>query len=471
MIRKKILFPFLLSVFSFLVYMGNLRPISSGDNKEAGFVAINLVTYGTVYLDQFYKPYLALQPDPPPDFVSYTQHYRANYGTELGIFLSPIYFLLLKCGGFNATNIAYNPLDEHFNPRFRRFLFVAEKTSVSVVAAITVGGMFLLLNQIFGSRKLSLIGSVIYAFFTSHWTISSQGLWRHSPIELCFVFSLFFLLKFEETKNIAWLFLSSIAAAPLFPVRPTGLFYLLSMAAYIFMKHRRLFLSYIFLPVVLSMMYLVFNAAASNSSYLATSPIWRRTLNDVVAGFLGVFFSPSRGFFIYTPLYVFAFVGIWLVIKKRRLPSDFFRSYLPVAIFTVILSGATYATGGLRWWAGWCWGPRFFVDALPALTIYLMVWFRELESYSFNKRLACYGLLFVLAGWSLFTQVVGAFYYKHVWDSMPVHLSKRVWDWKENPITVELRTGPDVADLREKFKRALSIFHLGPQAQTFTRES
>lgn len=457
---------FYLSVIAFVIYNANMRTVTSADNAEAGYVAVNVVARHTAFLDEFYKPYMPVAPERLPDHVSYVQHARANYGTELGVFLSPIYWVLMKIGRYDSSNIDYDPASFEFNQQFRMFLVWAEKISVSFVAALTIGFFYLLLIQIFNSEKHAILGSVLYAFFTNHWTTSSQGLWRHCGLEIGLVAALYFLLKFDETREYYWMILAGLAAAPMAPIRPTGYFYLMAMSVYIFKRHREKIFTFLLFPAICIVAGVVFNASTANQSYLATSPIWKRTLPEVFAGLAGIFFSPSRGFFYYTPLYVFSFAGLWLVIKKNRLPMELFKVYMPVVVLLVILFGATFATGGLRWWAGWSWGPRYLVDVLPLLTIYLLVWIQELELLSYNHKMRWTYLAGVLAVWSVFTQFIGAFCYKFTWERQtwvetPTHLSTRLWDWKYNPIFVEIKDGAAGNPFRN-FGSLIYAFRLRP---------
>src|SRR4051812_24855350 len=46
-----------LVALAFVIYMANMRAITSADNQEAGLVAMTVATRNTVFLDELYKTY------------------------------------------------------------------------------------------------------------------------------------------------------------------------------------------------------------------------------------------------------------------------------------------------------------------------------------------------------------------------------------------------------------------------------
>lgn len=179
-------------------------------------------------------------------------------------------------------------------------------------------------------------------------------------------------------------------------------------------------------------------------------PFYLFPIEEIILAFSGMFISPGRGLFFYTPILIFSFLGIYFLARIKIYPRILL--YLLPAVFIIIFMHTIYTDNPnyLKWYGGYCWGPRYFVDVLPILIIYLGISIKEFKNvidFQRNKRIL--SLIFIivillLVILSIFSQYVGAFYYKSYWDSKPSSIDnnpQRVWDLYNNPIAVELRTG------------------------------
>ena len=84
----------------------------------------------------------------------------------------------------------------------------------------------------------------------------------------------------------------------------------------------------------------------------------------ILWGLYGLFLSPYRGLFWYTPLLLLAIPGAWVL---RRVQSRLF--WLIAAL--VATQALTYA-GWWSWHGGIVWGPRFLIPVLPLLVLALL---------------------------------------------------------------------------------------------------
>ncbi|MCJ7444246.1 MAG: hypothetical protein MUO26_06920 [Methanotrichaceae archaeon] len=97
------------------------------------------------------------------------------------------------------------------------------------------------------------------------------------------------------------------------------------------------------------------------------------------------------------------------------------------------------------WYGGYCFGPRFLTDILPALAIFLGI---SLDGLQHNVKgsalILVVSLISLCLAWSIFVQLVGAFYYPNgSWDSDPdidTH-RERLWDWKDTQIMRSFHAG------------------------------
>ena len=86
----------------------------------------------------------------------------------------------------------------------------------------------------------------------------------------------------------------------------------------------------------------------------------------LVEGALGLLLSPGHGLLIFYPLAWLAVPGLYRLVRERH-PAGTLCSGLIVTAFVFY---ACYR----GWWAGWSWGPRFFVPLLPLLTVAATCW-------------------------------------------------------------------------------------------------
>jgi len=159
--------------------------------------------------------------------------------------------------------------------------------------------------------------------------------------------------------------------------------------------------------------------------------------NNMVAGLAGLLISPSRGLLIFSPVFVFAAVGVYLWFRGHRTPH-------PEIYWICMLTAAAHLIMVGRWrgWAGGAnYGPRLLTDVVPCLVI-LLIPAMSLIERSRSWKLAFAAALFI----SITVQGIGAFCYPNGhWDTQPVPVSqnrRRLWDWKDNQIFRSAAAGP-----------------------------
>lgn len=93
-----------------------------------------------------------------------------------------------------------------------------------------------------------------------------------------------------------------------------------------------------------------------------TTPIWQ--------GLWGLLFSPYRGVFWFTPLFIASVVAWPTFARLHRLEA-----WVSGAICLTLL--AEYSMWWM-WWGGFAWGPRFLVPLTPFLVLWLAPWLQEI---------------------------------------------------------------------------------------------
>lgn len=107
---------------------------------------------------------------------------------------------------------------------------------------------------------------------------------------------------------------------------------------------------------------------------------------------LKVLFSFRKGWFLYTPIMLFAMYGFWILYKKNK--SLFYFTFIYFAINLYIVSSWSC------WWYGSCFGNRALIPSYAALSIPLAFAFDHIFQIKWNYFFI--KLIIVLIGFNLF---------------------------------------------------------------------
>jgi hypothetical protein len=165
------------------------------------------------------------------------------------------------------------------------------------------------------------------------------------------------------------------------------------MMAFIFQRHRlRGFLTLLAaLPVFGFLLWYSFTHFGTPiGSYFSNADLETLTsgLNKYVKMFMisfssalvGTLFSPSRGIFVFTPVFLFSVLG-FLSAKRTNLLQ-----FHPYIGWIVLLHWLLVCIWPM-WWGGWSYGPRLLVDVSPFLTLYILPVLDRVGTRSEMKRL------------------------------------------------------------------------------------
>ena len=444
-----------------IIYNLNLRPISCGDTVPASMLPFSILENRSLFLDQFYLYFKSAYF--PIYFVMETKgHYLSSYPIVTPTLITPIYvipYLLLK--------IIQYPMDL-FNPGFLAIVYMLEKLSASLIAAIS--GIFVYLSlKMLLNRKTALVGVIIYAFATNTWATSSQALWQHGLVELLLSMMVYLILINEKTKSSNnYIYLGVLTGLFIFN-RPVDSPLLLPILYYIVISSKRNILSYLIAMFLSAAPFMFYNFYYFGNLFGGYGNLLSQfSLSSAnMINFMGLLISPSRGLFVYSPILILSILGY---AKIGRVLNARIRTLFCIFAFSILIQIVVYSCFRV-WWAGWSYGPRFLTGMLPLLTILLGLYLTDHVSFRYlnTRKMVTLIFIFLLISFSVFTQLVGVFCYPNGnWDSDPYNVDlhpERVWDIKDTQIMRSLFAGIMGPEKPLRYIRYIMFSDLGREMQ------
>jgi hypothetical protein len=426
--------PWLLFLGVLFIYSANGRALTAGDTIPASYLPLSLLREFDFDLDEFpflYEPVL-------PWFVQRAgDHIVSSYPPWAGVLAVPVY-LLPVVSGLSVPSPVIHDL---------------EKLAATLVTALSVVLLLLALRRL-THEKVAWFIAIVYAFGTSSFSSSSQALWQHGPSQLFLTLTIYWLVRgLDEPRFSAY---AGLALASAIICRPTNALMAFPIAAYI-LWHRRDycvgFLVAALPPILLLATYNMhyFGSPLTTGFVGTTGParIWSSAshlfstpLHEGLAGVLG---SPSRGLFIYSPIFLCSIIGMAMVWKD---PKQVLLRCVSLAPVLIILLSAKW----ISWWGGGSYGPRLLADITPFLCLYLYPPCERAQS----KPLWQY-VLMGLAVLSITFHGIRVFAGGD-WNGHPNvdWYPERLWSWTDSPLQYY---GKNLAmDMRAKVARLATSF-------------
>lgn len=346
-------------LFAFGVYLANGRVISDGDSFSTRLLPLSLLAGGGLTLDPVAEAALTIPPgntSPYPFWVwtSPGGHLYSAYPVATSVLIAPLYLpadLFLRARGRQTERIL----------RVAAFM---EKLCASLIAAVSVGLVFVLLERRV-RPGMALLLTVAYAFGTETWTISSQALWQHGMAEVVLAVALLVATapRFPDGATIAAL---GVCAGLLAAIRLPDAILAAALLGWAGWRAGRRSLVAWGIALALTIPPALFNQRVFGGiagGYHAggldrwNHPWYGHPLAEGIAGLLA---SPAKGLFVFSPFF------LWLAARPARHragPSE--RSLSLALVIAISLLIVVYARAD--WRAGASYGPRLLTDILPAL--------------------------------------------------------------------------------------------------------
>jgi hypothetical protein len=384
-----------------------MRYAGSGDTEPAELLPISLLTHGRLDFNEFVSG-----GELPYAYVRIGGRVVSSYPIMAGLLNVPAYAMARVFGV------------DLYPQRFRLSMITA-----SLICALSVFFLFLALAQFCGSRRQALFFSLVYAFGTCVWSVASRGLWQHGPSLLFLTISLWLLCaRKPRTVSLAGLFLALAVVS-----RPANLLMALPAAIYVFRRRREafwLFAALAAFPLALHRLYAwsywgnPFSPAQAN-----TVPRVANFGGNPLIGLAGLLASPSRGLFVFSPIFLF---GVWGSVLAMRCRRE--KPILPYLLSGTVGLLLLYSKWTI-WWGGHTFGYRLLIETLPALTVFLAIAWQE----RLRRRILPRALFFLCLLWSVFVQSVGAMGPAGGFNERMDENPRLLWSIRDSQIAMSVR--------------------------------
>jgi len=310
-----------------------------------------------------------------------------------------------------------------------------EKAIASVIAAAAAVPMYLIGRVSQLDQKRSIILALLFALASSMWSTASRAMWQHGPSVLFLTISLLIMVAARKKESLISYAGFFIAIA--YIIRPNNSLSVILTSLYVLINHRRFFLYYILSAAVVAIPFLFNNWVTHGVLLPAYYFQLFNKLTSTPAGFFeafaGTMISPSRGLFIFTPLYIFSVYGMYLEFRKGN-----FQIQQPHPYLLAIIIGHWLVVSSFADWDGSVSiGPRYFVDITPYLFFFLIPVLHDfgtaLHSTFWRYAFVTTALISILIQFRCSTSI-----YPFLWNRYPVTYpdgaTYRDWDWSDMQI-------------------------------------
>jgi hypothetical protein len=403
-----------------------------------------------MYVDTYYK--MLIEKYPNPDDKSYTKGLVPFYLRKVvpGVSLNPsentsMHFISAfpVISGLLAIPVFAIPVLSGMSITWENLAILAHLAGALIIA-LSGGFLYLLLKKHYlPTGRKALLLTIIYLFGTINFALISQGLWQHGSIQLFTILGLYFLhnaLSEEQKDRESNYFWAGLMLGLAALSRPTaglslGMLYILiyinNKANLKNLINRTLYYGLGLIPVIA--FFLWYNSTyylnISNQGY--SNQLGNSWLGRFPEGFLGIWLSPSKGILMYSPVFIFAFIGLYLALRNN------WRTQYKYLIFAAIVLIHTLVMGKWKhWYGGWSFGYRLSSDILPYL-ILLLVPYVTSSLYEKTRK-----LFFILIGFSILVQIYGIIFFDGIWHSaydLGYQNTSWLWSIKDSEFLFNIR--------------------------------
>jgi hypothetical protein len=440
MIERRSGFRALAALIVFLAALSIFRSngsdyVFSYDSAPNSLLTFNLLERHRLDFDSFRGGYLFAYGGGYAFAEAPNGHLTSFFPIGAGLLAAPIF-----TGFYVHALIDRQPIDLQ-SPAFEDLRHHYEKEAATLLAALAVALCFLCALEI-GNLFQAGIACAAFAAGTEMWTVASQALWQHGPVNvfvLAAIYALLRALRAGGRSALFWLALAGACGGFLYVIRPSALIYTAAAAPVVWRTFGRR--SFAALPGVaagaapgLAWNFYFFHSFLGGYQTLLGSFFFDPAVNARALG--GLLISPNRGAFVFTPLLIFSIAGAVRAARRSDPPA---RLLTAMAIASALLY-ASYAFFR-AWWGGFTFGPRYVTDAMgiaALLLVYVIppdpiAWLRERPQRAVAAGAFAFAFL-----WSACVQAAGANGEERSgWSGVPLSVdvhNERLWSVRDSQI-------------------------------------
>jgi Gpi18-like mannosyltransferase len=394
------------------------------------FLPVTIIKEHTPYANTYFEMIRSRYPHPddksnqlgltPFYFKKVGENYISAFPLITPILAVPVYFFPLILG----MKITWGSL------------ILLSHLSAAVIVAFSGGFLYLLLKKhLLKDEKKAKLLTMAYLFGTINFALISQALWQHGTLELFIILTLYAML--EKRYLLSGIFLGLAVLS-----RPTALilvpFYFLILISQLWqaqvgtelakikfekqqLKQVALFILGVFINLGVFIFYtqIYYHGIANNGYSSQVSVGW---LTPFPKGFLGLWFSPSKGILVYSPIFIFIFFSIYIFVKDKLWKSE--KHFIYLVSLAIILTHTLVLGAWKHWYGGWSFGYRMASDVIPFM-ILALVPFMQSDLYQKFKKL--FALLLAL---SIGIEIYGMIFFDGIWHAAyDLGYKNQSWLW------------------------------------------
>ena len=389
----------------------NSLPIQSEDTVPAMFLPYAIIENRTLYLTDYYDQMVERYPH--PDDRSYEKGMTPFYLKKIGNEFASAFTLITP---ILALPVYLFPILFNIPPTWD-VLIVLSHLSSAVLMALSASLMFYLLNTfLVKDKKNAELLTFIYAFGTVNFAMLSQSLWQHGIVELLAILQLIVLYKYFNFNGYKFVVLLGFLSGITFLTRPTAIlisgFIFLALIINAYIKTNKLNLKlfgYYFLGLLVPALFFwwynsTYYVDISNQGY--ASQLFEGWLGNFPESFAGIWLSPSKGILVFTPVFIFSFVGLYLALKK-----GIKENYIYLIFALIVLAHTLVMSFWKHWYGGFSFGYRMSSEIIPFLVLLLVPF---VQSASFNKYKKVFVVFVVI---SVLIELYGMVFFDGIWHN------------------------------------------------------
>lgn len=418
-----------LAVAVFLAFKINGRPQIVGDAFPATLAPVAVIRGDGPFLDRYGPLLFELERGQPYYVASCRGHLVSCYPP--GSLLAYVPLIGIQSLLLDVRKPGWDS-DPHQTLVVASFM---AKNAAALLVAATIALLHCLLIQLRLAR-FAVPACIAAGLGSSLWMVASQAAWQHAPAALTLVASLLSLTAEQVTRRR--LVLAGLFTALLVTIRPIDLPFSIAIALWVLRYHTRRMAWFLPFPLILGGLFIAHNfyffgsVVGGQVQLDVFNPIRHAVKGSWSGEFLpalaGTLFSPARGLFVYCPWVALSILILpaWVV----RLSARSVTTWALVALVPFGLLISSYSV----WWAGQCFGPRYWTEAVPLLA----VMFAQGLDWAKDRARSLLPAFALAVYWSVAVQAIGAAAYPTGWETDPVDIDlrpERLWDWKDTEIS------------------------------------